>query len=241
MTQMEDNVLNKDRNKTISMPNHMAELGSGNFDQELTLSLLGSENDTLDQIEAAIERIEDGEGNVVFTSQHLTVCPDCPDPVAVPETTSVDAEPVAGGEEDAVDPELAGAGEADLDDLRIRPAPRVINKRNAFIMRTILQDVIRLGTGRRALALKRTDLAGKTGTTNDQRDTWFSGFNSTLAATSWVGFDSQLPLGFAVDPRVGTQHRLEIPRLGIYADSTETLGFKTMWANHLRRWNVQVG
>ncbi len=60
MTQMEDNALNKDHSKTTSMPNHMAELGSGNFDQELTLSLLGSENDALDQIEAAIGRIEDG-------------------------------------------------------------------------------------------------------------------------------------------------------------------------------------
>ena len=55
MTQMEDNALNKDHNKTTSMPNHMAELGSGNFDQELTLSLLGSEKDALDQIDAALE------------------------------------------------------------------------------------------------------------------------------------------------------------------------------------------
>ena len=60
VTQMEDSALNKDHNKTTSMPNHMAELGSDNFDRELTLSLLGSENDALDQIEAAIERIEDG-------------------------------------------------------------------------------------------------------------------------------------------------------------------------------------
>ena len=60
MTQMADNALNKDHNNTTSMPNHMAELGSGNFDQELTLSLLGSEEDALDQIEAAIERIENG-------------------------------------------------------------------------------------------------------------------------------------------------------------------------------------
>ena len=60
MTQMADNALNKDHNKTTSMPNHMAELGSDNVDQELTLSLLGSEKDALDQIEAAIERIEDG-------------------------------------------------------------------------------------------------------------------------------------------------------------------------------------
>ena len=60
ITQMEDNALNKDHNKATSMPNHMAELGSGNFDQELTLSLLGTEHDAIDQIEAAIERIEDG-------------------------------------------------------------------------------------------------------------------------------------------------------------------------------------
>jgi DnaK suppressor protein len=60
ITQMEDDALNKDHSKTTSMPNHMAELGSDNFDRELTLSLVGTENDTLDQIEAAIERIEDG-------------------------------------------------------------------------------------------------------------------------------------------------------------------------------------
>ena len=60
MNQMEDNALNKDHATTTSMPNHMAELGSGNFDQEFTLSLLGNEKDALNQIEAAIERIEDG-------------------------------------------------------------------------------------------------------------------------------------------------------------------------------------
>jgi RNA polymerase-binding transcription factor DksA len=59
-TQMEDNALNKDHTKITSMPNDMAELGTGNFDQELTLSLLGSENDVLGQIEAAMERIETG-------------------------------------------------------------------------------------------------------------------------------------------------------------------------------------
>jgi DnaK suppressor protein len=60
MTQMEDNALNKDHAKTTSMPNHMAELGSEAFDQEFTLSLLGNEKDALVQIDAAIERIEDG-------------------------------------------------------------------------------------------------------------------------------------------------------------------------------------
>lgn len=60
VTQMADNALNKDRDKTTSMPNHMAELASGNFDQELTLSLLGSEEDVLAQIDAALQRIEEG-------------------------------------------------------------------------------------------------------------------------------------------------------------------------------------
>ena len=60
MAQMEDNALNKDHNKTTSMPTDMAELGTGNFDQELTLSLLGSEKDAFDQIDGALKRIEDG-------------------------------------------------------------------------------------------------------------------------------------------------------------------------------------
>ena len=60
MTQMEDNALNKDHSRTTSMPTNMAELGSDNADQELTLSLLGSEKDALNQVEAAIQRIEEG-------------------------------------------------------------------------------------------------------------------------------------------------------------------------------------
>jgi DnaK suppressor protein len=59
-TQMEDNALNKDHDHATSMPNHLAELGSGNFDQEFTLSLLASENNALEQIQAAIERIDNG-------------------------------------------------------------------------------------------------------------------------------------------------------------------------------------
>jgi len=61
MTQMEDNALNKDHSRTTSMPTDMADLGSDNTDQELTLSLLGSDKNVLDQIDAAIGRIEDGD------------------------------------------------------------------------------------------------------------------------------------------------------------------------------------
>jgi penicillin-binding protein 1A len=59
----------------------------------------------------------------------------------------------------------------------------------------MLQDVIRLGTGRKALALNRTDLAGKTGTTNDYVDAWFSGFNPDLTTTVWIGYDDPKPMG----------------------------------------------
>lgn len=72
---------------------------------------------------------------------------------------------------------------------------RIIEASTAFIINDILADVIRRGTGRRAQALGRNDLAGKTGTTNQQRDAWFSGYNRDLVATAWVGFDQPAPLG----------------------------------------------
>ncbi len=74
-------------------------------------------------------------------------------------------------------------------------APRVISAANAYLMTDLMRDVIRRGTARRALALKRDDIAGKTGTTNDRRDTWFSGFNADVVATAWVGFDQEHSLG----------------------------------------------
>ncbi len=69
------------------------------------------------------------------------------------------------------------------------PAPRVISSEIAYILTDVMQDVIKKGTGRRALVLKRSDIGGKTGTTNDKFDAWFSGFNQHIVATAWVGFD----------------------------------------------------
>ncbi|OQX38691.1 MAG: peptidase [Oceanospirillales bacterium LUC14_002_19_P2] len=77
----------------------------------------------------------------------------------------------------------------------INHAERVMGERVNYIINSIMQDVIRKGTGRRALALKRDDLAGKTGTTNDQKDVWFAGYNPDLLATVWLGFDQPRPLG----------------------------------------------
>ncbi|MFZ5724491.1 MAG: penicillin-binding protein 1A [Pseudomonadota bacterium] len=74
-------------------------------------------------------------------------------------------------------------------------APRVMDERTAYIMNSILQDVVRRGTATRALSLGRDDLAGKTGTTNETRDAWFAGYNPTLVSAVWVGFDEPQTLG----------------------------------------------
>jgi penicillin-binding protein 1A len=75
------------------------------------------------------------------------------------------------------------------------PAPRVLDERNRYLMYSMMQDVIRSGTATKARELGRQDLAGKTGTTNDQRDAWFNGFNQHLVASTWVGFDDNGKLG----------------------------------------------
>ncbi|MBU2478181.1 MAG: peptidase, partial [Gammaproteobacteria bacterium] len=74
-------------------------------------------------------------------------------------------------------------------------APAVITPQNAWLMTSMMQDVIREGTATKARELGRNDLAGKTGTTNEQRDAWFCGFNRNLVASAWIGFDEVAPLG----------------------------------------------
>ncbi|MDT3672276.1 MAG: penicillin-binding protein 1A [Aromatoleum sp.] len=83
-----------------------------------------------------------------------------------------------------VDPPIAGES-----------APRVIDPRNAWLMDSMMRDVVRRGTATRALVLKRGDLAGKTGTTNDYVDAWFTGYNPDLVAVSWIGYDQPRNLG----------------------------------------------
>ena len=72
---------------------------------------------------------------------------------------------------------------------------RVIDARNAFVMNSLLASVVKEGTGRGALSLRRGDLAGKTGTTNDTIDAWFCGYGGGVVATAWVGFDQPRSLG----------------------------------------------
>ena len=114
-----------------------------------------------------IDRVENGQGEVVFSADPPTVCTRCEDS------------------------ESGESGESS----KANNAPRVVPADNIYQMTTILRDVIRVGTGRKARQLGRKDLAGKTGTTNDQKDAWFSGFNADIATTAWVGFDQVKPLG----------------------------------------------
>jgi len=116
-----------------------------------------------------IERIEDYKGKVLFQAQPKIACPLCNET----ETLSADN------------------SSSQLNQV----APRIISPQINFIMNTLLRDVVQRGTATRAKSLKRTDLAGKTGTTNDQRDAWFNGFTPTIVATAWVGLDSSKPLG----------------------------------------------
>ena len=83
-----------------------------------------------------------------------------------------------------VDPPVAG-----------ETAERAIDERNAYLMDSIMKDVVRRGTATKALVLKRGDLAGKTGTTNEYVDAWFCGYQPTVVAVAWIGFDQPKKLG----------------------------------------------
>lgn len=72
---------------------------------------------------------------------------------------------------------------------------RVIDERNAFLMDSMLRDVVRFGTATKALSLKRPDIAGKTGTTNDSMDAWFAGYQSKIVGVAWMGYDQPRNLG----------------------------------------------
>ena len=83
----------------------------------------------------------------------------------------------------------------EIENAEIKTAPRVIPESNVYQMNSMLSDVIQYGTGRRAKVLNRTDIAGKTGTTNEQKDAWFAGYHPTTVTVVWMGFDDHEPLG----------------------------------------------
>jgi penicillin-binding protein 1A len=99
--------------------------------------------------------------------------------------------------------QMADLGESYQPDAKVAPelfddvklAERIITPQNAFLIQDAMRDVIRRGTGVRARSLGRTDLSGKTGTSNDRRDAWFAGYNADLVGIVWVGYDDDSALG----------------------------------------------
>ncbi|QRY80006.1 penicillin-binding protein 1A [Pseudomonas sp. PDNC002] len=135
-----------------------------------------------------VERIESRDGQVLYQAN----------PPRVPNDDE-QLDPAAQAQAQPASTNAFGNDDPGQAKTTIEPAAaeRVIDARTAYIMTSMLQDVIKRGTGRRALALKRDDLAGKTGTTNESKDAWFSGFNADYMTTVWVGFDQPESLGRA--------------------------------------------
>lgn len=139
-----------------------------------------------------VERIETEDGVLIYQSNPATVCRECDAGNAI--TPRQSSQPYALEQLFAPTSQAAEAAALETTALPTR-AERIMDARVAFIMDSILQDAIKLGTGRKALVLNRTDIAGKTGTTNGPRDAWFSGYSPHLVTTVWIGFDENHLLG----------------------------------------------
>lgn len=131
-----------------------------------------------------IQTIEDREGKTLFVAN----------PPSVP---AQDSKPAPDASSFAVhdSPALVTNGTAPADPQVPAVAERVVDGRTTYILNSMLQDVIKRGTGRRAMAMNRPDIAGKTGTTNESKDAWFSGYNADYVTTVWTGFDQPESLG----------------------------------------------
>ncbi len=134
-----------------------------------------------------IETITDQNGKVLFQQPKVILCDDCQPKLTDENESQIEMEVnIQEKDNDSTQQEL----ESDT----IYP-PRVISAANQFIIESFMKDVIKRGTGYKAMALKRHDLAGKTGTTNDQRDAWFNGFQRNIVTHAWVGFDTPEEMG----------------------------------------------
>ncbi|MBE9532566.1 MAG: penicillin-binding protein 1A [Proteobacteria bacterium] len=159
---------------TTQMPNSLSlALGSGSaapWDMARAYSTLANGGYRVEPY--IIQRIEDATGKIIMQAQPDTVCETCiVSQNDVEETNNIDTQQ------------------------GFSPAKRIMTPQNNYIMNSLLRDVVRYGTGRKAMKLGRGDLAGKTGTTNDQVDAWFNGFHPELVAIAWVGFDNPKTLG----------------------------------------------
>ncbi|HCA12845.1 MAG TPA: peptidase [Marinobacter adhaerens] len=171
-----------------NMPDDLSlSLGSGQLTpMELARGMAVIANGGYDVEPYLIETITDFSGETIYQAPKTVLCDkDCDDDTAQEPSGEQEGSPNTG----------ANVSETSEDSPEVRVMPRLADERSVFILHSMMQDVIRRGTGRRALALGRDDIAGKTGTTNEQKDTWFAGFNHEVTTTTWVGFDQPAPLG----------------------------------------------
>jgi len=151
--------------------------------------------------------VRDRKGHIILEPPMALRCPQCediPPPPPLPESMQTEKEPagpaLARLELNGHSAAGSGSGPNALADSFVGPprplaAEQALSPQTAWLIDSMLRDVITRGTGRRALALERTDLAGKTGTTNEQRDTWFAGYGGGIVTSVWVGMDNNDPLG----------------------------------------------
>ena len=141
-----------------------------------------------------IDKIESRNGDTLFTANPPRVPGDvvngvaATDGLAAPSNGGITIEPTPGTP-------AATNADAPAEPQAPAVAERIVDGRTTYILNSILQDVIKKGTGRRALALGRADIAGKTGTTNESKDAWFSGYNGDYVTTVWTGYDQPESLG----------------------------------------------
>jgi penicillin-binding protein 1A len=173
---------------TENMPDNLSlSLGSGQLTpMELARGMAVIANGGYDVEPYLIEKISNFSGEIIYQAPKTILCDENCNEMAEQTTPGTD-------ESDATAP--ANASENNEEAPEVRVMPRLADERAVFILHSMMQDVIRRGTGRRALTLGRDDIAGKTGTTNEQKDTWFAGFKHDVATTTWVGFDQPAPLG----------------------------------------------
>ena len=142
-----------------------------------------------------IAEIDNRDGQAIYKADPLQACRTCEARLLDEgKTTAAPAQPAAAAGDPGALADTAnalGQGESNKPLL----APRVINPRNDYLMDSLMQSVVDHGTGFAVKQLGRSDLAGKTGSTNDHHDGWFCGFNADLVATVWVGFDDYRSLG----------------------------------------------
>jgi penicillin-binding protein 1A len=148
-----------------------------------------------------IRSITDASGRVVYETQPSIICDDCEEKIEIEVTEPEQIEPefrplnIASNTQ-GLEVTAEGSGDRKVDSAAESPyAKKAISPQNAYLVRSMMMDVVRRGTGVRAMQLGRHDLAGKTGTTNEQRDAWFSGYNDHLVTSVWVGFDNHEMLG----------------------------------------------